>query len=208
MNSNIFREYDIRGVVDVDLTDATVLELARAFGTFFKRNGAGRVALGRDARESSPRFRDHMVRGLNETGCDVIDIGMVPTPVLYFSLFTQGADAGVMITGSHNPSDNNGFKVCLGKSTIFGQQIQTVREIALQGRFETGSGKLEQREVLPLYHERLVANMKMGPRHLKVVVDGGNGVGGFVAAPLYRDLGCEVSELFCEPDSRFPNHHP
>jgi phosphomannomutase/phosphoglucomutase len=208
MNSHIFREYDIRGVVDKDLTDATVLDLGRSFGTFFCRHGARRVSLGRDARESSPRFRDLLVRGLTETGCDTLDVGMVPTPVLYFTLFTQPVNAGVMITGSHNPSDNNGFKVCLEKSTIFGRQIQEVKEIALHRNFETGNGVVEERAVLPLYHEYLAANIKMGPRRIKVIVDGGNGVGGFVGAPLYRNLGCEVMEQFCEPDSRFPHHHP
>jgi phosphomannomutase/phosphoglucomutase len=208
MNTQIFREYDIRGVVGKDLTDSVVLALARAFGTFFRRNSARRVSLGRDARESSPRFRDLMVQGLNETGCDVLDVGMIPTPLLYFTLFTQNVDAGVMITGSHNPSDNNGFKVCLGKSTIYGEQIQAIRDIAQSGVFETGSGRTEQHSVLPLYHELLTAGVHMGPRRLKVIVDGGNGVGGFVGVPLYRALGCEVIELFCDPDSRFPNHHP
>jgi phosphomannomutase/phosphoglucomutase len=208
MNTHIFREYDIRGVVGKDLTEETVRDLARSFGTFLRRNGVRRASLGRDARESSPRFRDLMVQGLNETGCNVLDVGMVPTPVLYFTLFTQDVDGGVMITGSHNPADNNGFKVCLGKSTIYGPQIQEVKEIALKRAFESGSGKVEERAVLPLYHEYLVKNIKMSPRRLKVVVDGGNGVGGIVGAPLYRDLGCDVTELFCEPDSRFPHHHP
>jgi len=208
MNPHIFREYDIRGIVGTDLTDETVLELARAFGTYYRNHGAARVSLGRDARDSSPRFRDLMVQGLNETGCSVLDVGMIPTPVLYFTLFTQGVDAGVMITGSHNPSDNNGFKVCLGKSTLFGDQIQEIKEIALGRTFATGKGELEQRSVLSLYLDHIARNIRMGPRRPKLVVDGGNGVGGFVGAPLYRDLGCEVHELFCEPDSRFPNHHP
>jgi phosphomannomutase/phosphoglucomutase len=208
MNTHIFREYDIRGVVGKDLTEETVRDLARSFATFLRRNGVRRVSLGRDARESSPRFRDLMVQGLNETGCDVLDVGMVPTPVLYFTLFTQDVDGGVMITGSHNPADNNGFKVCLGKSTIYGRQIQEIKEIALKRAFESGSGKVEERAVLPLYHEHLARNIRMGPRRLKVIVDGGNGVGGLVGAPLYRDLGCDVVELFCEPDSRFPHHHP
>ena len=208
MNTHIFREYDIRGIVDQDLTDATVLDLARAFGTFFGQHGARRVSLGRDARESSPRFRDLMVQGLNETGCDVLDIGLVPTPVLYFTQFTEPVAAGVMITGSHNPRDNNGFKVCLGKSTIYGAQILQIRDIALARAFASGSGGLEVRSVLSRYHKHIVSGIRMGPRRLKVVVDAGNGVGGFVGAPLYRDLGCEVTELFCDPDSSFPNHHP
>ena len=208
MNTHIFREYDIRGVVGKDLTDQTVLELACAFGTFFQKQGARRVSLGRDARESSTRFRDLMVQGLNETGCDVLDVGLVPTPVLYFTLFTQGVDAGVMITGSHNPTDNNGFKVCLGKSTIFGPQVLEIRDIALSGSFHKGNGSVEVRNVLPQYHKHIVTGIRMGPRRLKVIVDAGNGVGGFVGAPLYRELGCSVVELFCAPDSRFPNHHP
>src|SRR5512132_2867649 len=132
MNPLMFREYDIRGVVDRDLTDESVYALARAPGTFFRRHNAGVVSLGRDARESSPIFRDLMIRGLNETGCDVVDVGMVPTPLLYYTLFAEGfnLDAGVMITGSHNPADNNGFKICLGKSTIYGEQISEIKSYA------------------------------------------------------------------------------
>ncbi len=208
MNPNIFREYDIRGVVGRDLTDDTVYDLARAVGTYFGRHGSRLVGLGRDARESSPRFRDLFVRGLTETGCDVLDVGMVPTPVLYFTLFTQGPAAGVMITGSHNPADNNGFKLCLGKSAIFGRQIAEVRDIAQSRAFAQGSGAVESRDVVPAYLGRIKSDIRLGPRRLRVVVDGGNGVGGVVGAPLYVDLGCDVVPLFCEPDSRFPNHHP
>ncbi|MFP5263621.1 MAG: phosphomannomutase/phosphoglucomutase [Blastocatellia bacterium] len=208
MNEHIFREYDIRGVVGKDLTDETVYTVARAAGTFFKAHGAGRVSIGRDARESSPRFRDLMIRGLNECGCDVVDVGMVPTPVLYFSLFNEDVDAGVMITGSHNPADNNGFKICLGKSTIFGDQINEIKQIARSGSFASGGGRREERDVIPDYRNHIESNIKLGPRRLKVVVDAGNGMGGFIGAPLYRAMGCDVVELFCEPDSRFPNHHP
>jgi len=208
MNEHIFREYDIRGVVDTDLTDETVYDLAKAIGTFFRANGASRASVGRDARESSPRFRDIVIRGLTETGCDVLDVGMVPTPVLYYTLFTQGVDSGVMITGSHNPADNNGFKVCLGKSTIHGEQIAEIKQIALAGSFASGSGKKEERDVVHPYQEHIRSNISVGSRKLKVVVDAGNGMGGFIGAPLYRELGCDIIELFCEPDSRFPNHHP
>ena len=208
MNEHIFREYDIRGVVDKDLTDEIVYDLARAVGTFFRANGANRASLGRDARESSPRFRDLMIRGLNETGCDVLDVGMVPTPTLYFTLFTEAVDAGVMITGSHNPADNNGFKICLGKSTIFGEHISEIKRIAISQSFADGTGAKQEREVIQAYKEHIRDNIRMGRRKPKVVVDAGNGMGGFIGAPLYRELGCEVIELFCEPDSRFPNHHP
>ena len=208
MNEHIFREYDIRGVVDNDLTDGIVYDLARAVGTFFRANGATHASLGRDARESSPRFRDIMTRGLTETGCDVLDVGMVPTPVLYFTLFTQPVDSGVMITGSHNPADNNGFKVCLGKSTIFGEHISEIKRIALAQTFASGQGQKEEIEVVDAYSEFIRSNIRMGSRKLRVVVDAGNGMGGFIGAPVYKQLGCDVIELFCEPDSRFPNHHP
>jgi len=177
-------------------------------GTFFRANGATQASLARDARESSPRFRDLMIQGLTETGCDVLDVGMAPTPTLYFTLFTEDVDCGVMITGSHNPADNNGFKVCLGKSTIFGEHISDIKRIALSKTFASGQGEREEREVVDAYREYIRSNIRMGPRKLKIVVDAGNGMGGFIGAPLYRDLGCEVIELFCEPDSRFPNHHP
>jgi len=208
INEHIFREYDVRGVVDRDRTDETVYRLARAIGTFYRRNKASRVSLGRDARESSPRFSRILTRGLTESGCDVVDVGMVPTPVLYFTLFTEGVDAGVMITGSHNPADNNGFKICLDKSSIFGEQIREIKQIALAGDFIEGQGKSQQRDVDKSYSDYLLSNIEAGPRPIKVVVDAGNGMGGILGAPLYKRLGCEVVELFCEPDSSFPNHHP
>jgi phosphomannomutase/phosphoglucomutase len=208
MNTNIFREYDIRGVVDIDLTDEVVYILAKAFGTFFQKHNAKRVSLGYDARESSPRFRDLMIKGLTETGCDVVDVGMVPTPVLYFTQFHLDVDAGVMITGSHNPSDNNGFKVCLEKTTIHGAQIQEIKEFAVNKSFAQGEGTAQKQDVLMDYHNYLKENVKPGNRKIKVVVDGGNGMGGITGVPLYKDFGCDVIELFCDPDSRFPNHHP
>jgi phosphomannomutase/phosphoglucomutase len=208
MNTNIFREYDIRGVVDIDLTDEVVYILAKAFGTFFQKHNAKRVSLGYDARESSPRFRDLMIKGLTETGCDVVDVGMVPTPVLYFTQFHLDVDAGVMITGSHNPSDNNGFKVCLEKTTIHGAQIQEIKEFAVNKSFAQGEGTAQKQDVLIDYHNYLKENIKPGNRKIKVVVDGGNGMGGITGVPLYKDFGCDVIELFCDPDSRFPNHHP
>lgn len=208
MNTNIFREYDIRGVVDKDLTDEVVYDLARAFGTFFRKNNARRVSLGYDARESCPRFRDLMIKGLTETGCDVVDVGMVPTPVLYFTQFHLDVDAGVMITGSHNPSDNNGFKICLEKTTIHGEQIQEIKNFAVEKSFAQGAGTATEQDVLADYHNYLKENIKLGDRKIKVVVDGGNGMGGLTGVPLYKDFGLDVIELFCEPDSRFPNHHP
>jgi phosphomannomutase/phosphoglucomutase len=208
MNPHIFREYDIRGVVDKDLTDETVYTLGRAAGTFFRSNNARRVSIGRDARDSSPRFRDLIVKALNECGCDVIDAGMIPTPILYYTLFTQGVDAGIMITGSHNPADNNGFKVCLGRNALFGDDIRKLRDIAFAGRFASGLGDVESRDVVPEYLNYVSKNIQLGSRRVKVIVDGGNGMGGIIGGPLYRSMGFDVVELFCEPDSRFPNHHP
>jgi phosphomannomutase/phosphoglucomutase len=208
MNPHIFREYDIRGVVGADLTEDVVRELARGIGTFMQAEGARRISIGRDARESSPVFRDILIEGLTESGCDVLDAGMIPTPLLYYTLFTEEVQGGVMITGSHNPADNNGFKICLGKTTIFGDQIFRIRGIVESGRFTKGNGSVDQTDVIPGYSDYVANNVRLGTRKLKAVVDSGNGMGGLVAVPLYKRLVCEVVDLFTEPDSRFPNHHP
>ena len=208
MNQNIFREYDIRGIVEQDLTVETVALLGRAIGTFFNRNGAKRIAVGYDARISSPLFRDLLVKGFNNCGIDCVNVGRVPTPVLYHTVFTKDVDVGVMITGSHNPPDHNGFKICLGKSTLFGSQIQEIKEIALSGAFTEGAGTSEDLEVLADYETDILSKINLGDRHLKVVVDGGNGMGGVTGVPVYERLGCELIKLFTEPDSSFPNHHP
>ena len=208
MNTNIFREYDIRGIVGDQLTDQTVATLGSSIGTFFARNGARRIAIGYDARKSSPGFSDILTRGFNECGIDVVLIGMVPTPVLYHTVFTKDVDGGVMITGSHNPPDHNGFKICLGKATLFGSQIQEIKDIALSGAFERGEGSVESIEVLGDYCVDIVSKIEMGARRLKVVVDAGNGMGGVTAVPVYEKLGIELIKLYTEPDSNFPNHHP
>jgi phosphomannomutase/phosphoglucomutase len=208
MNQNIFREYDIRGIVGEHLTDETVATLGRAIGTFFRQNGAKRIAIGYDARVSSPGFCELISAGLNETGCDAILIGMVPTPVLYHTVFTKDVDGGVMITGSHNPPDHNGFKIMLGKASLFGSQIQEIKEIALAGTFSTGSGTVERIDVLEEYCRDIVSRISLGPRKVRAVIDAGNGMGGVTAVPVYAALGIEMTKLFIEPDSAFPNHHP
>jgi phosphomannomutase / phosphoglucomutase len=208
MNENIFREYDIRGIVGRDLTDETVAILGKAIGTFFNQNGAKRIAVGYDARESGTRFRDLLVKGFNETGCDAVLIGRVPTPVLYHTVYTKDVDGGVMITGSHNPPDHNGFKICLGKSTLFGSQIQEIKQIALSNEFSKGTGTVETIEVLADYETDILSKISLGARKLKAVVDGGNGMGGVTGVPVYEKLGIELVKLFTEPDSNFPNHHP
>ena len=208
MNQNIFREYDIRGIVGEQLTDETVEKIGLALGTFFNQNGAKRIAVGYDARKSSPRFCEILTRGFNKTGCDAVLIGRVPTPVLYHAVFTKSVDGGVMITGSHNPPDHNGFKICLGKSTLFGSQIREIKEIALSGTFSKGEGTCEAVEVLADYEADILSKISLGARKLKAVVDGGNGMGGVTGVPIYEKLGVELVKLFTEPDSNFPNHHP
>ena len=207
MNQNIFREYDIRGIVDVDLTEDSVSRLALAIGSFFVSNGAKRIAIGYDARASSPRFAELLTVGLTASGCDIVQIGMVTTPVLYHTVFTKPVDGGVMITGSHNPPDHNGFKICLGRSALFGEEIQEIRKIAESGDFVTGNGNVTEVSVIPGYCSDLVNRLKMGPRRLKVVVDAGNGMGGVTAVPIFRELGVELVELYTDPDPTFPNHH-
>jgi len=208
MDPNIFREYDIRGIVGPQLTTGTVATLGKAIGTFFSRNGARRIAIGYDARVSSPLFCELLKQGFNETGCDVVLIGMVPTPVLYHTVFTCDVDGGVMITGSHNPPDHNGFKICLGKATLFGSQIQEIKQIALAGDFASGVGSVEHLDVLGEYCRDIVSRIELGPRPIKAVIDAGNGMGGVTGVPVYKELGVELVELFTEPDSSFPNHHP
>ncbi|HEY0428827.1 MAG TPA: phosphomannomutase/phosphoglucomutase [Pyrinomonadaceae bacterium] len=208
MNPNIFREYDIRGIVGRDLTGETVARLARAVGTFFNQNGAKRIAIGFDARESSPVFERLLIEGFNACGCDAVLVGRVPTPVLYHTVFTKDVDGGVMITGSHNPPDHNGFKICLGKQTLFGSQIQEIKEIAFSGAFTSGTGISENLEVLADYERDVLSRVAFGARKLKAVVDSGNGMGGVTGVPIYKKLGVELVELFTEPDSNFPNHHP
>ena len=221
MNENIFREYDIRGIVGEQLTDETVATLGRAIGRFFAANDAKRIAVGYDARKSSPQFCDLLTRGLNVNGIDVVQIGMVPTPVLYHTVFTTQVDGGVMITGSHNPPDHNGFKICLGKQTLFGAQIQEIKRIALgKGdaftRFpdtaDVQSGFTPEgvtlTDVLDDYITDITSGIRMGPRKLRVVVDGGNGMGGVTAVPVFEKLGVDLVKLYTDPDSDFPNHHP
>ena len=208
MNENIFREYDIRGIIGEQLTNDTVALLGRAIGTFFSRNGARRIAVGYDARESSPGFFELLSNGFNSCGIDAVLIGMVPTPVLYHTVFTKPVDGGVMITGSHNPPDHNGFKICLGKQTLFGSQIQEIKQIALSAEFSSGQGKIETISVLDDYIADITSRIQIGPRKLKAVVDAGNGMGGVTAVPVFEKLGIDLTKLYTEPDSTFPNHHP
>ena len=206
INPSIFREYDIRGIVGQDLDEDVVRTLGRAIGTYFLGRGKRDVALGRDCRISSPSFGEALSAGLLATGCNVIDLGVVPTPLLYFSIFYKKFEAGVMITGSHNPPEHNGFKMMAGEETLSGSDIQDIRNIITGGKYAEGRGVRRSCELVPEYLDYILADMKLA-RKLKVVVDAGNGTGGVVAGPLFRRLGCEVIELYCDMDGRFPNHH-
>jgi len=208
INPKIFREYDIRGIVDKDLTLEFVEYLGRGIGTFFREHGKKRVALGRDARLSSPAYAEAATRGLLSTGCSVVDIGLVPTPLLYFAVYYKKNEAAVMITGSHNPPEYNGFKMMVGEETLYGETIQQVYRILKEGKLITDKpGSRSSYDVIPEYESYVVKDVRL-QRKLKVVLDAGNGTAGFVAVPIFRKLGCDVTELYCEPDGRFPNHHP
>ncbi|MBA2377978.1 MAG: phosphomannomutase/phosphoglucomutase [Blastocatellia bacterium] len=208
MDTNIFREYDIRGIVGRQLTDETVNLLGRGIASFFRQKGARRVAIGYDARKSSPRFFHILAEAFTASGLDVVQIGMVPTPVLYHTLFTVDVDGGVMITGSHNPPDHNGLKICLGKQALFGSQIREIRDIILAEQYQSGNGTVEKREVLETYVSDIANRIALGTRKIKAVVDAGNGMGGVTAVPVYEQLGIEIVPLFIEPNPTFPNHHP
>jgi len=207
MNPRIFREYDIRGLVDQDLTDDVVWLIGRGLATYLLKQGKKRAAVARDGRLSSPRFRDSLVQGMATGGLEVVDIGLCPTPVYYFSLFHLDREGGVMITGSHNPPEFNGLKVSSGKDTLYGEQIQELRRIIESRNFTEGPGPVSSQDVLPAYRKHLVENIRL-QRKIRVVIDSGNGTGGLVAPKIMRDLGCEVIDLYSEVDGRFPNHHP
>jgi len=207
MKSHIFREYDIRAVVDREITLDEVTLLGRALGTYLGREGKKRIVLGRDGRLSSGAFRDHLLQGLLATGCYVLDIGVCPTPLLYFSIRSLEAEGGVMITASHNPPEYNGFKICNGPDTIFGEEIQRLLGIAEKGDFLSGNGRLEYRDVLPAYHQFVLSDIRLS-KPLRVGVDGGNGTGGWLALPLLKQLGCRVFDLYCDIDGTFPHHEP
>jgi phosphomannomutase/phosphoglucomutase len=207
INPQIYREYDIRGVVDRDLTPDVARRLGQGFGTYMANQGHLKLAVGRDGRLSSQILKEALIDGLLSTGCDVVDIGLCPTPVYYFSIFHLGREGGMMVTGSHNPPEFNGFKVSVGKSTIFGEEIQELARLIDKEVFVTGKGNLSGIEIIRPYQGYIKQSIKL-EKKMRVVIDAGNGTAGPVAGPLLRDLGCEVQELYCDIDGRFPNHFP
>ena len=207
INPQIFREYDIRGIVGTDLTPESVISIGKAIGTYIRRGNGKNMILGRDVRSSSVEFCNILSKALNSTGCNVIDIGMVPTPVLYFALHHFNADGGVMITGSHNPPEFNGFKISQGFHSLYGEKVQELKRLIEVNDFEVGTGTTQQQPVLAEYMEKICSILEI-PRKIKVVVDGGNGCFGIVGPDLLKKLGQTPIELFSEPDGTFPNHHP
>ena len=210
INPAIFRQYDIRGVWEKDLTNEIAELIGRAFASYLLKSinkERAKVSVGRDARLHSGTIQDSLVKGLNNSGIDVVDLGVCPTPLQYYSLFKLPIDGGIMITGSHNPPEFNGFKLSVGRETLFGDTIQAVKKVLDAKDFRSGKGTIESCPIIDDYIN-FVKDKFQSLSGIKVVVDAGNGVGGLVAPKLLKLLGAEVVELYCEPDGRFPNHHP
>ena len=210
INRSMFRQYDIRGRAGTELDDLAVQAIAEAFAAYIIEAGRKQVIVGRDNRFSSAGFRNIVVETLLKSGLGVIDIGELITPMFYFAARNLNVDAGMMITASHNPGHDNGFKLLLGTSTIYGEEIQRLAQMAEDGIGSTAdkAGKLEEINIVEDYAADIKGRISLGSRKLKVVVDCGNGTAGFIAPRLLRELGCEVVELYCESDPNFPNHHP
>jgi phosphomannomutase len=208
LSPSIFKAYDIRGIVPATLTEEVAEALGRAFGTFARREGESAVAVGRDGRLSGPSLSAALVRGLVASGIDVIDVGMVTTPMLYFAANTL-CNSGIQVTGSHNPKDYNGFKMVLAGRAIYGDEIQALRQMMETAGWDqpAAPGKVRNINVLAPYRDRIRNEIKLA-RPLKIVVDCGNGVAGASAPGIFRAIGCEVIEMYSEVDGNFPNHHP
>ncbi len=207
---SIFREYDIRGLVDKDLNEAVFEQLGKAFIAYAKGKLPNKtVVVARDGRLTGKAYANAAIDGITSCGVNVIDIGQVPTPVCYFALNSLNVDGGLMLTASHNPKEYNGMKVAVGKTTIYGEKIQDLRRVSEAGKFPVGKGPvtITRMDMVPAYQKRILRDVRL-KRKLRVVVDAGNGVGGVVAVPLYEQMGCEVIPVYCDVDGNFPNHHP
>ncbi len=205
MNPQMFREYDIRGITGTDMTAADAVLIGRGVGTFLHRRGARALTVGRDCRLTSGDYARKLIEGLLSTGCDVVDIGVCPTPVFYFSIQHLAKDGGVMVTASHNPPEYNGFKLCHGLDSIHGEDIQAILALIKKEDFSTGRGQLSSAAVVPTYMDFVVDTIRI-PRPLRVGVDAGNGTAGVVAVPIMKRLGCRVTDIYCDMDGNFPNH--
>ena len=207
VNPYIFREYDIRGKVAEDFSPEVVVSLGKAFGTLVKRSGGREITISGDIRLTTPDLINFFKEGVLSTGVDVINIGIVPTPVNYFSLFELDVAASVQITGSHNPPEFNGFKLSLHKKPVYGDQIQLIKNFILNLDYEKGEGSETRYKLLPKYAQMIQSKISINKK-MKVVMDCGNAAAAINAPSIFRDLGVELKELFCEPDGTFPNHHP
>lgn len=211
---HIFREYDIRGIVEKDLSEDFAFLLGRAYGELASENKLNNIAVGHDCRITSPSYAQALMRGIAATGLNSFSTGMGPTPQLYYSIFANNYGGGIQVTGSHNPGNMNGFKICLGQNTLSGEQIQDIKKrmirLSSSSSDSTTPGEINDAPIRDSYVQQIINNSKpfIGKKRLKVVVDAGNGVGGMVGPEILRGLGVEVIELFCEPDGTFPNHHP
>ncbi|RJG03768.1 phosphomannomutase/phosphoglucomutase [Noviherbaspirillum sedimenti] len=207
LTQSIFKAYDIRGIVGKTLDAAIARQIGQAFGSAVRARGEKNVVIGRDGRLSGPELASALAAGLQSAGVDVIDLGVVATPLVYFGTHMLDAQSGIMVTGSHNPPDYNGFKMVLGSEAIYGDTIQALYQAIVKGEFAIGAGSYRQHDIRDAYLQRIVGDVKLA-RPMKIAVDCGNGVAGAFAGDLYRAMGCEVTELFCEVDGNFPNHHP
>ncbi len=203
-----FREYDIRGVAGIDITEALAYRLGKAYAAMLSDDDTRPVAVGRDVRLSGPALQQSLMQGLTDAGRDVVDIGINPTPLAYYAVYRLDMGGCIMVTASHNPGEYNGFKMMIGKSSLYGEDIQQLKTLMQQHLHDADRrGDITRRSVLEDYSRFVAADCPL-IRPLRVVIDAGNGPAGMVAAPIYRRLGCEVIELYCEPDGNFPNHHP
>lgn len=205
MNPDIFREYDIRGIAGKDILAQDAESIGKAYGSLLQRQNRKIVSVGRDCRLTSEKFAERLIKGILSTGCDVIDIGVCPTPVLYFSIEHLSLEGGAMVTASHNPPEYNGFKLMSGQDSIHSQGLQDVRMLIEKNDFVEGHGTVTQKDVITPYKEFLVNNIKIN-HPIRVGIDAGNGTGGITALPVLKQLGCEVHDIYCDPDGSFPNH--
>jgi len=203
-----FREYDIRGIAGTDITENLAYRLGKAYAAMLPADDQRVVAVGRDVRLSGPALQNALMRGLTDAGHHVIDIGITPTPLAYYAVYRLDIAGCIMVTASHNPGEYNGFKMMLGKSSLYGKEIQTLKALMQKDLPDADTpGSVSRQSVVDDYTRFITADCRLS-HPLKVVIDAGNGPSGIIAAPLYRRIGCEVIELYCEPDGRFPNHHP
>ncbi len=205
MNPEIFREYDIRGIVEKDITENDAVSIGKAYGTMIKKDGKIKVTVGRDCRNSSLPFSRRFIEGILLTGCDVIDIGICPTPVLYFSIHHLDVQGGAMVTASHNPAEYNGFKLMNGSDSIHSHGLQEIRKIIEKQEYASGRGNLTKIDVTTLYMEYIEKNINISAK-IRIGIDAGNGTGGVTALPVLKNLGCEVHDIYCDMDGNFPNH--